>query len=271
MANKAPVPFRFGDLPPELRLNIYRYALTSPLPIDLQLKLHDLQPGPQVERRTSATSTNNAKSNDGSTPVRYTLNMAILLVSRAIYNESRCVLYGENTFLVSIENTTKQLDLVSIKDATKQLDLILPSKRLILHVEIRVSNFMDLIEGVTKLVTETLRYFSNLKTLRVLIPEDPVKKDWTLGSGDYLFDKTSHGSKWAHEWLAEKLRMLPRKAQIEFTGLGKGLVDSKKIDRYATEIYGRCKALRELSGQAEDLSRKSHAVQTTRGRLAGVS
>ncbi|KAH9987846.1 hypothetical protein F4779DRAFT_624133 [Xylariaceae sp. FL0662B] len=225
---------RFLQLPCELRLEIYRYALTIRCPLALALlpRPSDIPSHCHADDYHNTTpNTNSAhyerKANSDVHLIEncYDISVAVLRLNKTVYRESRPILYGENTFLVSA------------RTASPLLKPLLPSKRFIKHVYIRVSDRTDLFEGLPTFIYNTLRYFSNLEEVRVLFPEEPAKNDWTLGNGDYVFDKTAYGSRYVKSSLSERLRALPLKANIEFTGVGNGLVDSNVGERLDAKLY----------------------------------
>ena len=99
--NDPPAPFRFFDLPPEIRNEIMTFVVLDDVPIVIHRKAFNRHIKPQ--RRTPAGRIINRSQE--LLPEKRTLGhsrLALLMVSRQAYHDGSTLYYGKNTFLFTL-------------------------------------------------------------------------------------------------------------------------------------------------------------------------
>jgi hypothetical protein len=194
--------FRFIDLPAELRLHIYRMALQRETP----LLLHLPRPIPGDNEGEAKLLENhitdrfphgrhNAMGKESVTPV-------ILRLNKQVYKEARQILYGDNTFVLSLTSGIHTLSHLHQR-----------SRSLIKSVSLTIPNHHDILDNFADVVRLGLRYCWGLKSLTIVLP-------MLVPEGGYLHATTSIYSNAFHI-----LRWLPKggKVQLEGTGVSESI------------------------------------------------
>ena len=177
--------FPFLKLPPELRLDIYRWALCSSQPL-----LLDLTPKDDIdERRRRLITASRATKPDA--------NLALFYVSSLVYREARKVFYSENDFALSIESSVAALSQLHQR-----------SRSLIRHVTLAIPSHHDILDSFADLVRLGLRYCWGLKTFAIQLDTHLPDFD-TLQAGD-------HGGIYANAFRI--LRWLPKGCKVILEG-----------------------------------------------------
>jgi hypothetical protein len=195
--------FRFMDLPAELRLHIYRMALQRETPLLLHLPRPTLGGSSEGEGRLLENhitdrfprGQHNAIGEESVTP-------AILRLDKQVYKEARQILYGDNTFVLSLISGIHTLSHLHQR-----------SRSLIKSVSLTIPNHHDILDNFADVVRLGLRYCWGLKNLTIVLP-------MLVPEGGYLHATTSIYSNAFHI-----LRWLPKggKVQLEGTGVSESI------------------------------------------------
>jgi hypothetical protein len=189
--------FRFMELPAELRLHIYRMALQRETP----LLLHLPRPTPGDNEGEGKLLENhitdrfphgrhNAIGKESVTPV-------ILRLNQQICKEARQILYGDNTFVLSLISGIHTLSHLHQR-----------SRSLIKSVSLTVPNHHDILDNFADVIRLGLRYCWGLKSLTIVLP-------MLVPEGGYLHTTTSIYSNAFHI-----LRWLPKSVRVQLEGTG---------------------------------------------------
>ncbi|KAF2841810.1 hypothetical protein M501DRAFT_1007943 [Patellaria atrata CBS 101060] len=196
-------PFRFMDLPAELRIQIYHLTLTRLYPVVLCNP--DLMPASRSSTSVDSSFHPRESSLGRNTyfdvlglrptdicpmllkpPYADRLDGQLLRVSKQIRHEAHPVLYGNNTFILHLDSATATL-----------ASLHQRSRSLIKHVEITIPTHHDILEAFSDLVRDGLRYCWNLKTLTLrlpsIIPEDRAS---AYPTGHNVYANAFHILRW---------------------------------------------------------------------------
>jgi hypothetical protein len=159
------------DLPTELRLNVYRYALsTPPDPITLHIPPTP-KPTAEVEivdefgdyYRTHTNSRRvlreRCKTTPPHRPATAPLAPALIATCKDVCREARPVLYGDNTIRLRLDSA-----LHSINALTQR------NRSLIKHVCLTIPTHHDILESFADLVRLGLRYCWNLQSFSIALP-----------------------------------------------------------------------------------------------------
>lgn len=103
--NKPPAPFRFFDLPPEIREQITILVVSDPSPIIIHRKRFNRHPNPA--RRTQSGHIIDPRQEPSVEKLALGHSrLALLLTSRRAYNEGWKLYYGKNTFSFTLDTFT---------------------------------------------------------------------------------------------------------------------------------------------------------------------
>lgn len=177
--------FPFLRLPPELRLDIYRWALCSDEPLLLDLAPKDDDEGGTT--RPNITTTRNKPD----------VNVALLCTCSLVYREARKVFYSENDFALSIESSVAALSQLHQR-----------SRSLIKSVALAIPSHHDILDSFADLVRLGLRYCWGLKTFA-------IRLDIMLPDFDAL-PAGHHGGIYANAFRI--LRWLPKGCKVILEG-----------------------------------------------------
>ncbi|KAK8195159.1 hypothetical protein IWZ00DRAFT_502308 [Phyllosticta capitalensis] len=181
--------FPFMELPSELRLEIYRMALSRPKPVLLHMPRPIPQEEPASEKEDHAVSLEAAWSREETGQRRLVrrqwehewwkkplngvkdvsadpLIPALLRVSKLIHREAKPVLYSENEFVLWLPTALCTL-----------MQLHQRSRSLIKHIRLRLPTYHDILDGFSELVRLGLRYCWGLKTLTISLPDFPYDRN----------------------------------------------------------------------------------------------
>jgi hypothetical protein len=183
-------------LPTELRIHIYRMALSRPKPILLHMARapepdsssysadsdsSDRASHSEVRRRTpQCTATRSTSENINSEPII----PALLRVSRQVYREARPVLYADNRFVLQLDSATHTLGTLHQR-----------SRSLIKHVCLTIPTHHDILEGFADLVRLGLRYCWGLRTFTITLPY-MFPEDRTISSTTNVYANAFHILRW---------------------------------------------------------------------------
>lgn len=157
VTNTTDKPFRFNDLPTEIRCAVYRICLKRDRHIIIRNK-HVRSKTVHIRHNEDVTATHPQASRafQAAAP----LTPVILRVSKKIYEEARAILYGENKF---------HLDVLGSIDVLARLHQ--RSRRFITNVELEIpTTDVDVLDRFAKVVRLSLRYFAELKKLVIYLP-----------------------------------------------------------------------------------------------------
>lgn len=195
-------PFSFMLLPTELRIHIYRMALSRPKPILLHMARapepdsssysadsdsSDRACRPEVRHRTvqslrtpQCTATCSTSKNINSEPIV----PALLRVSQQIYREAHPVLYADNRFVLQLDSANHTLSTLHQR-----------SRSLIKHVCLTIPTHHDILEGFADLVRLGLRYCWGLRTFTITLPY-MFPEDRTISSTTNVYANAFHILRW---------------------------------------------------------------------------
>ncbi|OCL13805.1 hypothetical protein AOQ84DRAFT_282375 [Glonium stellatum] len=194
-------PFPFMLLPTELRIHIYRMALSRPKPIllhmarapELDNSSHSAdsdcseRASTEVRRRTvqsfrppQCTGTRSTSENINSEPIV----PALLRVSQQVYREARPVLYADNRFVLQLDSAGHTLRTLHQR-----------SRSLIKHVCLTIPTHHDILEGFADLVRLGLRYCWGLRTFTITLPY-MFPEDRTISSTTNVYANAFHILRW---------------------------------------------------------------------------
>ncbi|KAL1651946.1 hypothetical protein SLS58_000069 [Diplodia intermedia] len=213
--------FPFMELPSELRLEIYRMALSRPKPIllhmprpsekeqnqgDYQWETEETE---SVLAEDRASRNNDANDDEGllaqprrGAPDRRSesrrqlptgdngintdpLVPALLRVSQLIYRESRPVLYSDNELVLHLPSALCTLSQLHQR-----------SRSLIKHVRLAIPTHHDILEGFADLVRLGLRYCWGLKTFTISLPDMFPEERHVPSSTTNVYANAFHILRW---------------------------------------------------------------------------
>ncbi|KAB2575453.1 uncharacterized protein LTHEOB_11959 [Lasiodiplodia theobromae] len=217
--------FPFMELPSELRLEIYRMALSRPKPIllhmprpsekeqnqgDYQWETEETpESGLPDDRASNNTNANTNNDADGlllqprrGVPDRRSesrrqlptgdngintdpLVPALLRVSQLIYRESRPVLYSDNELVLHLPSALCTLSQLHQR-----------SRSLIKHVRLAIPTHHDILEGFADLVRLGLRYCWGLKTFTISLPDMFPEERHVPSSTTNVYANAFHILRW---------------------------------------------------------------------------
>ncbi|KAF2812353.1 uncharacterized protein BDZ99DRAFT_265107 [Mytilinidion resinicola] len=161
--------FRFMDLPTELRLNVYRYALSTPDPLSLHIP-----PAPRLtpdielvdeygDRYRTVSTTRRARGRARPAPTHQPatepLAPALIATCKDVCREARPVLYGDNTIRLRLDSALNSINALTQRN-----------RSLIKHVTLTIPTHHDILESFADLVRLGLRYCWNLQSFGVSLP-----------------------------------------------------------------------------------------------------
>jgi hypothetical protein len=139
------------------------------------------------------------------------LHLSLLRTCRTVYREAQTVLYGGNTFVISVG------------EALQTLPLLSPGRTLVRHLILEFSNYEDLVIPFPPLARKHLRYFRALRDLALRFPQTRSEKYWEVLLGqDVLSDKPSPLVNMARESLVQTLDWLPIHTKVTVIGANFG-------------------------------------------------
>ncbi|KAF2704591.1 hypothetical protein K504DRAFT_390223 [Pleomassaria siparia CBS 279.74] len=189
--------FPFMKLPAELRINIYRMALQRETPLLLHLPRHTAGDhdgeGKMLEHHITEKFPDGRHCMKGEEKV----NPTILLLCSLVYKEARQILYGDNTFVLSLTTGIHTLSHLHQR-----------SRSLIKSVSLTIPNHHDILDNFADVVRLGLRYCWGLKSLTIILPMH-------IPDGAYLQTTTSIYSNAFHI-----LRWLPKGGKVVLAGSG---------------------------------------------------
>ncbi|KAF2479188.1 hypothetical protein BDY17DRAFT_327969 [Neohortaea acidophila] len=161
--NTTDEPFRFNDLPTEIRYAVYRIYLKRDHHIIIRNK-HVRSKTVYIRHIEDVTTTHPQASRafQAAAP----LTPVILRVSKKIYEEARAILYGENKVHLDVFGSIDVLARIHQR-----------SRRLITNVELEIpTTDVDVLDRFAKVVRLSLRYFAGLKKLVIYLPVQNPKQ-----------------------------------------------------------------------------------------------
>lgn len=185
------------ELPAELRVHIYRMALQR----DTPLLLHLPRPiignsdgeGKVLEQHIIEKFPGGRHNMVG----EESISPATLRLCSLVYKEARQILYGDNTFVLSLTSGIHTLSHLHQR-----------SRSLIKSVSLTVPNHHDILDNFADVVRLGLRYCWGLKSLTIVLPMH-------IPDGGYLHTTTSIYSNAFHI-----LRWLPKGGKVVLDGSG---------------------------------------------------
>ncbi|KAF2493404.1 hypothetical protein BU16DRAFT_528710 [Lophium mytilinum] len=183
--------FRFMDLPTELRLNVYRYALSSPEALTLHIPT-SLKATPEVELvdeygdhyRTQTRRARRPKPAPPHHPATEPLAPSLIATCKTVCREARPVLYGDNTIRLRLDSA-----LASINSLTQR------NRSLIKHVTLTIPTHHDILESFADLVRLGLRYCWNLQSFSISLPY-MFPEDRSVASTTNVYANAFHILRW---------------------------------------------------------------------------
>ena len=189
--------FPFMRLPAELRVHIYRMALQRDTPLLLHLP-----------RPTAGETENEGKMLESHITDKFpsgrhfmigaeSINTNLMSVCHTVHREARPILYGDNTFILSLTSGIHTLSALHQR-----------SRSLIKSVSLTIPNHHDILDNFADVVRLGLRYCWGLKSLTIVLPMH-------IPDGGYLHATTSIYSNAFHI-----LRWLPKGGKVVLDGSG---------------------------------------------------
>ncbi|KAL1627606.1 hypothetical protein SLS56_006327 [Neofusicoccum ribis] len=212
--------FPFMELPSELRLEIYRMALSRPKPILLHMPRpsekepqqkqgeflwetdseesdasdarppENLAEADALQQARRGVSTRRAESKKQLPTGDHGINTdplvpALLRVSQLIYRESRPVLYSDNELVLHLPSALCTLSQLHQR-----------SRSLIKHVRLAIPTHHDILEGFADLVRLGLRYCWGLKTFTISLPDMFPEERHVPSSTTNVYANAFHILRW---------------------------------------------------------------------------
>ncbi|KAL1621781.1 hypothetical protein SLS54_005304 [Diplodia seriata] len=266
--------FPFMELPSELRLEIYRMALSRPKPIllhmprpsekeqnqgDYQWETEETE---SVLAEDRASRNNDANDDEGllaqprrGAPDRRSesrrqlptgdngintdpLVPALLRVSQLIYRESRPVLYSDNELVLHLPSALCTLSQLHQR-----------SRSLIKHVRLAIPTHHDILEGFADLVRLGLRYCWGLKTFTISLPDMFPEERHVPSSTTNVYANAFHILRW-----------LPKNTLVQLEGNV-----HEEIRKVVEENGQLSKKLNEVRQHGDGMVMQSHADLITEG------
>jgi hypothetical protein len=167
--------FPFMQLPPEIRLHCYRTLFLREAPIPLYIpKFEPLNDDTDINQHdwgyeilhttdTAISSSSPLSSEANTSSIQPSISkpcLNLLLISKAIYNEARTVLYSSNEFSIDLDSGAYTLS-----------KLHQHTRKLIRTLSIEISSQDDFLLELPPLIRLGLRYCWGLKELNVTLSE----------------------------------------------------------------------------------------------------